>query len=344
MGLTFLYPLVWIAALAVVAPIAIHRLTRATREPVTFPTIRFLETTRLSAVTRHRIQDWPLLVLRVAIVLLAVAALAGPILITPAREAAWQARVARAVIVDDPTAAAEDELRSAAVGRAFARQRLADAVGDAVRWVERQTPSTREIVVLSAFRRGSVDAADFGTVPAHIGIRLVRTADGNSVREREIARLVWRDGRAVRVIERLTLAPESTGLREIGATPLDEVPVRVTAAPEDQALADAALRAVLRRGLRLPPAGLFEPITVAWPGDVEQLAAVLEARLAAPVDTWEPETLSDAELVAIARAPEIRGRPTPVDSGDRRWLWGLALVLLAAESWLRRGVTWTQAN
>lgn len=344
MGLTFLYPMVGIAALAALVPVAIHLLTRATREPVTFPTIRFLETTRLSAVSRHRIQDWPLLILRVVIVLLAVTALAGPILMTPAREAAWRARVARAVIVDDRAAAAEDEVRSAAVGRTFARQRLGDAVSDAVRWVERQEPTTREIVVLSAFRRGAVDAADFAAVPSHIGIRLVRTAEGNGVRERELSRLVWRDGRAVRVVERLTLGPEATKLREIGATPLDEVPVRVTATPQDQPLADAALRAVLRRGLRLPPAGLLEPITVAWPGDVDQLAAILEARLAAPMDAWEPETVSDADLAAIARPSAPLGRPTPVDRGDRRWLWGFVTVLMAIESWLRKGPIWTPAN
>lgn len=341
MGVIFLSPLVWLGALAVLLPIAIHLLTRATRTPVTFPTIRFLETTRLSASSRHTIQDWPLLALRVLIVLLAVAALAGPILVTPAREAAWRARIARAVVLEDRTASPEDELRSAEAGRTFARQRLRDAVSDAVRWLEQQQPTLREIVVLSAFRRGATDAADFAAVPAGIGIRLVRTSDGSAVREREISRLVWRDGRAVRVLERMSLRPDATELREIGAEPLDEIPVRVTATPADQPLADAALRAVLRRGLRLPPAGLLEPITVAWPGDVEQLAAVLETKLASPLDQWEPETLADAELAAIARAPEAQGRPTPVDSGDRRTLWALVLVLVIVETWLRRGAAWT---
>jgi hypothetical protein len=210
-----------------------------------------------------------------------------------------------------------------------------------VTWLERQNPKRREIVVLSAFRRGGADASDFGAVPDQIGIRLVRTSDGNPVRAREISRLVWRDGGAVRVLEQMTLRPEATELREIDAEPLDEVPVRVTAPPGEQPLADAALRAVLRRGLRLPPAGLLEPITVAWPGDVERLAAVLEARLAAPMEQWEPETLSDAELSTIAREAEAQGPPTPVDTGDRRTLWAVVLVLVMAETWLRRGAAWT---
>jgi hypothetical protein len=339
-GVTFLHPAVWWAALAVALPVAIHLLTRATRKPVTFPSVRFLEATRLSAVSRSAIEDWPLLLLRAAIIVLAVAALAGPILVTPERTAAWRARVARAVVLEDRTAAAEDEVRSAAVGRVFARAHLRDAVADAVRWLDQQAPSTREVVVLSAFRRGSTDAADFAAVPAHVGIRLVRTADGSAVREREIGRLTWRDGRAMRVTERVTLTPLATEVREVSAQPLDETPVTVTASSTDQPVADAALRAVLRRGLRLPPAGLLEPIAVPWPGTVEQLAADLQARLAAPLDAWEPETLSDQELASIARPPAPAGEPTPVDGGDRRLVWALVLGLLVAELWVRQGTAW----
>jgi hypothetical protein len=340
-GITFLHPAVWLAALAVALPIAIHLLTRAMRTPVRFPSIRFLEATRLAASSRQRIQDWPLLLLRIAIIVLAIAALAGPIVVTPAREAAWRARVARAVVLEDRTAAPEDELRSAAVARTFARQRLRDAVADGVRWLEQQAPSTREIVVLSAFRRGSTDAADFAAVPPHVGIRLVRTADGSETREREISRLLWRDGRAVRVIERLTLTAGATEVREVEATTLDEVPVSVTAMPQEQPAADAALRAVLRRGLRLPPAGLLEPVSVTWRGDVEQLADALQAKLAVQLDAWEPETLGDAELAAISRAPEAQGRPTPIDAGDRRLAWALVISLLVAEIWFRKGAVWT---
>lgn len=341
MGITFLQPAVWWAALAVALPIAIHLLTRATRTPVTFPSTRFLEATPLAAVSRRVVEDWPLLLLRVAMVLLAVAALAGPVLVTPAREAAWRARVARAVVLEDRTAAPEDELRSAAVSSTFARARLRDAVADAVRWAEQQQPSTREIVVLSTFRRGSTDAADFAVVPASIGVRLVRTGNGSAVRERRIGRLTWRDGRAVRVTERLLLSPRSTDVREESAQPLSEVPIRVTAAtPDQQADADAALRAVLRRGLRLPPAGLLEPIAVEWPGTVEGLARALERRLAVSLDAWEPETLTDQELAAIARPPAPSERPTPVDAGDRRMVWALVLGLLVAELWMRQGVTW----
>jgi hypothetical protein len=340
-GIAFQQPAVWWAALLVSLPIAVHLLTRAKRTPLIFPSIRFLQETRLAAVSRSRPDDWLLLILRALTILLAVAACAGPILVTPAREAAWRARVARAVVLDDRTAAPDDEVRSAAVGAVFARARLRDALSDAVRWLDRQAPTTREIVVLSAFRRGATDAADFAAVPAHIGIRPIRSAGSTAVREREIARLTWRDGHAVRVTEQLSLTPAETEVREIRAEVLTETPIRVSASAADEPAAAAALRAVLRRGLRLPPAGLLDPIDVAWPGSVEQLAADLEARLAAPLDSWEPDRLPDEEVAALARPPAPIGRPTPVDAGDRRMAWALVIALLVAEHWMRRGAAWT---
>jgi hypothetical protein len=336
-AIAFQHPAVWWAALLAALPITIHLLTRAKRRPLIFPSIRFLEATRLAAISRSRPQDLILLLVRVLIILLSVAACAGPIVVTPAREAAWRARVARAVVLDDRTAAPEDEVRSAAVGAVFARARLGDAVSDAVRWLEHQAPTTKEIVVFSAFRRGAAAGADFVAVPAPIGIRLLQRADTSAVREREIARLTWRDGRAVRVTNQLFLTPAETEVREIRAEVLDEMPIRVNAPAAEQPAADAALRAVLRRGLRLPPAGLLESIEVEWPGTVEQLAAVLQARVAAPLDSWEPETLSDQELAAIARPPAPVGSPAPVDAGDRRMAWALVLALLVAETWIRGG-------
>ena len=142
MSIAFQHPGVWWAAAVIGFPIAIHLLTRARRTLIRFPTVRSSSLRRLSAVSRSRIQDWPLLVLRVAILLLAVAALAGPIIVTPLREAAWRGRVARAVVLEDRTAAPDDELRSAAVGAVFARAGLRDAVADAARWLEQQSPTT----------------------------------------------------------------------------------------------------------------------------------------------------------------------------------------------------------
>jgi Aerotolerance regulator N-terminal len=335
MGITFLQPWAWLLAVTVALPIAVHLLARNRSRRMLFPTLRFLEVTKLSAVSRQTLQDVPLLAVRIALVLAAVAALAGPVLVTPARQAVWARRVARAVVLDDRTAPPEDELRSAAVGATFARMHLRDAVGDAVRWLGMQRPVAREIVVFSAFRRGTVSAGDLVGVPEDVSVRLIRSSDATSVREREIARLQLRDEGLVRVTERLTLGPTTTEVQEIRAERLDEPPITVRATSSEQPTADGALRAVLRRGLRLPPAGLLAPIAVEWPGDVTRLAAQLESRLSAPLEGWEPELMTDAELAALARQANMSGEPRPEDMGDRQTIWLLVLVLLSVEWWAR---------
>ncbi|MCC7241667.1 MAG: BatA domain-containing protein [Acidobacteria bacterium] len=340
MGIAFLEPWVWLLAGATAVPIAIHLLSRDRSRRIRFPSVRFLKPTRLSAVTRRSIQDWPLLLLRIVLVLVAVAAWAGPVFVTPARQAAWTARVARAVVLDDRAAPPDDELRSARPGETFARERVRDAVHDALRWLDEQSATTREIVVLGAFKRGSVDAADFVDVPDGVGVRLVRTSDGGSRREREIIRLQLRGDRVVRVTEHLTLGTGATVVHEVAAAPVDVVPIRVDAPAGQRDEAEAALRAVLRRGLRLPPAGLMEPIALDWPGDVERLASDIETRLAAPLDGWEPDVMTDTELGALARPTRPVGAARPDDHGDRRALWAFVLLLLAVETWVRRGRAW----
>lgn len=340
MGVAWLNPWVWVAGVLVAVPIAIHLLARDRSRVVAFPSLRFLERTPLSAVARHRLQDIPLLLVRIAIVLLAVAALAGPILITPARQAAWATHVARAVVSSERTPPAEDELRSARVGRSFSRDRLRDGVADAVRWLVEQRPGTKEIVVLSSFRRGEVDAADFADVPEGIGIRLQRAGEATSVRDREISRLQLRGDAVVRVTERLAIGADTIDVVETRAEPVKDLPISVSAAPADRRSADAGLRAVLRRGIRLPPSGLLQRIEVSWPGTATGLAEAIEARVAAPLDEWEPEFLDDQELAAIARPPVSTAGGAPVDEGDRRRAWGLVLILLALETWMR-GRAWT---
>ncbi len=64
-----------------------------------FPSLRFLRSTRLVALKRRRISDWPLLTIRLLIVTMAVAALAGPVFVSDARWRSWSTRTARAVVI-----------------------------------------------------------------------------------------------------------------------------------------------------------------------------------------------------------------------------------------------------
>jgi hypothetical protein len=332
MGLTWLYPWTWLALVAIALPIVIHL---QARNGSAFPAVGVPAPG--SAVSRRSLQDVPLLLVRVLLVLLSIAALAGPIVITPERQARWATHVARAILLDDQGAPTDDERRSAAVSAVFARSEAGDAIADAVRWLRVQSPAHREIVVLSAFRRGAVAPSDFQGIPPEIGLRLIRTGGGNGVREREIVRLHLRGRRVVRVTERVTLTATSTEVEEIQVEPVDSVPITVGASAEERADASAGLRAVLRRGVLLPPAGLMQPIEVAWTGDAGSLAEAIDRRLAASLSAWEPEVMSDGELEALSRPSSGAGAAVPVDEGDRRLFWGLVLIVLALETWMRWG-------
>ena len=75
---------------------------RAERLP--FPSLRFLQQTRLASIRRHVLEDLPLLAVRAAILAAAVAALAGPLVHDADQRQAWNARVVRAIVVDDVSA------------------------------------------------------------------------------------------------------------------------------------------------------------------------------------------------------------------------------------------------
>ena len=90
-----------LAGLALLAlPILIHLLRTRQAERIPFPSLRFVLPSETAAVRLRLPADWLLLLVRLAIVAAAVTAVAGPVIVTPSRVRAWNARTARAVIVD----------------------------------------------------------------------------------------------------------------------------------------------------------------------------------------------------------------------------------------------------
>lgn len=286
-----------LAALAV--PILVHLLTRQERRSIAFPSLRFLTETRLVALRHRRIHDWPLLLVRAAILAIAVAALGGPLLITSQRERAWQARVARAVVVADAdrdgvqgAGAGSADVPSDEIANAFASRviaatpRLADALRTAVEWLSTQPPAAREIVIAGDLRIGALDEADLAVVPAHVGIRFLPDATSTPESVIDLPVLTQqREGRVVVDERRVQLHPRETiveaaprrvvaarGARssgEAGARPdasgasRHRLEVRATAS--DQPVADAALAALLTEGI-VADAGDTRHVIVLWPG------------------------------------------------------------------------------
>ena len=250
MSITWINP-VALAAFALIAlPIAIHLLVRQQTRSLPYPSLRFLRETALAAFRRRAIQDAALLACRVAVVAAAVTAVAGPVLHTASRTAGYANRLSRATVAVDSNGAPDRRSPKTSSGQPhFDRTAIADSIGDALRWLDAQPPSAREIVFAGSFRRGSIDASDLALVPPEIGIRFVGDTPSNAANQFTTSLLTRRNGTLVRVDQLVRLNTDATRMDEGASVAVPEDRLRVIAAPSDQALAEAALRAAVDEGV-----------------------------------------------------------------------------------------------
>jgi hypothetical protein len=358
MSILWTAPAALIGLALIVLPIAVHLLARQHVRTLAYPSLRFLRQTQLASFRRRRIEDALLLACRVGIVAVAAAALAGPILETPSRIAGYANRTARAIVTSEavlPEAIApieEGAFRSTRLQRAT----IPDALADAVRWLDQQPRSAREIVIAGPLRRGSIEAADLTMVPPSIGIRFAPTAATDGPGDLRLSILMRRNGELIRRERMVHLSPDATRVTDGAASPVAANLVTIRARPGDAALADAALRAALDAGV--PWRDFERPVVlVLGGGDESGIAAGSEiVRLPVPVpasaaahavsaalttigrpDWVEPLTIPRTQLDAWSRRPGPPDVNAPIgDESDRRWLWALALMLLGVEWWLRR--------
>jgi hypothetical protein len=355
-SVTWTIPAALIGLALVALPIAVHLLARQPVRTLAYPSLRFLLETQLAALRRRRIRDVMLLLCRVAIVAAAAAALAGPVFESDARMAAQAGRVSRAIVIVEPAPAdVVSRLGDGAVAVAtFQRQAIADALADAVRWLNEQPRSAREIVIAGSLRRGAVSSGELAMVEEDIGLRFEQTATPGS----EVvaaSSLERRDGVLSRVERSITLTSETTGSVETASTPVAEDLVTIRSRPRDTVLAGAALRAALNAGV--PWRDFDRPVVIVWEGgDTATSGDALVVRMSVPAqpaaaadavrdalmqagapDLIEPEIVAKGELDTWSRVPGPPFSDAPiVDEGDRRWLWALALMLLGVEWWMRR--------
>jgi hypothetical protein len=281
---SWLNPIAWIGLVAVGVPILIHLLSRRTARVQRFPSLRFLDQSPLVAPRRAKLTDLALLALRAAVITAAVAALAQPVLQTAERRAASGRLLTRAVILDTSASMLRETN-----GAAAEAQRLADeattsvllSTGSPARqfdgaasWLAQQS-GRREIVVVSDFQAGAIDARDIASLPVDIGVRLVQVdvrEGGDTVQSR--VRIGAND-----VVAHATLTSEATivewttGPSRISAV---RVPVVLTGESERRraGAAFAAAMAVTAHGMRTSP---IEP-TIVFPGYASRAELVRAAR------------------------------------------------------------------
>jgi hypothetical protein len=187
---TWLNPAAWAGVLVLAVPLIIHMLSRRSAQQRRFPTLRFFGDTRTSAIRRTRVTDIPLLLLRMLVLLFAVAALAQPHLLTDQRRGRMLQQTSRIVVVDT---SASMQRRAASAGTMLEQARSTvvaqHQAGDMT--VETATPGpvlaaagdmlarragVKEIVVISDFQAGTVSASDITHIPTAVGVRMQRIA------------------------------------------------------------------------------------------------------------------------------------------------------------------------
>jgi hypothetical protein len=222
----WLNPLAWLGLTAIAVPIVVHLLAHRRAERVAFPTLRFLRRTRLAAIRRRALEDVALLAVRSAIIVAAVAAFAGPLLVTPARQAQWNQRVVTETVDSSP---------------------LSEGIHRAVARLESAPPARQQLVIAAPLTIGSVTAGDLAVVPAHVGIRFVRTGNLPATRTAEAPALLTPAGEVQRTV---SLVGSETRVREGAAAARAGWAIEIVAPERLQRTVDAARAAAL--GVRVP--------------------------------------------------------------------------------------------
>ena len=328
--------------MALAGPIVIHILVQRRAERVPFPSLRFLQQTRLASIRRRVLEDVLLLAIRAAIVGVAVAALAGPLIVTPARRQAWNARVVQAIVVEDVARGRQARAVQppAFLSQTFETRVVPDGLHRALVWLDNSPPARRELVIVGPLALGSVTSEDLAAVPVGIGIRFERS--GTLPDERRVAggEVLGADpGVRLRAHHQaVTLSRDRTSVTELPGSDLKALRLEIVSSSAARPIVDLALAAVIsqrvwapaanRRGrlvlveTSIDPAAIADagPIVEPWAADAvasmvrdRDLQAAGSAVAAGINDTrfslapWRPLlSASDGRPLAVAAASETR--------------------------------------
>ena len=300
--MTWLAPWAFVGLLAVALPILIHLLGRGPAKTQLFPTLRFIARSRLLPTRRTRLHDVLLMLVRVAIVASAALALAQPYWRSAGRREAFEQTLARVIVLDSsasvrrvlPTdsgrALAARLATDANVSVLLASSNVVDAVPGALAWLA-QKSERRELVIVSDFQIGVVDAQTIARIPAEVGVRLLRVGTGaNAVASAQPMEAQAHFGANI-VTSHTTLGAGSSGAASAAASDIEwtvredtsqrQSPVvRVLAGYSEQAQANAALTAAIATTAEpnaAQPTGDSSRTVVIVTRGYEQRAALLAA-------------------------------------------------------------------
>jgi hypothetical protein len=302
-------PLALLGLVAVGLPILIHLLGRYRSRIERFPTLRFIGASRLNPTRRRRINDWPLLLVRIGIVALAAIALSQPRF---RLGDAGPVATSRVVILDTSASVAPrggmlpDSNTGNVDGILIQTAHPSEAMESAVAWLTTRT-GLREIVLNSDFQRSSIDTADLH-VPPGIGFSVALSAAKDPLVPEKQA-LPFAQGDIGVIAGPTDLAGVTAAWRAIGRTVPSSTAGRIALIYKGAPAADSLYRAAT-------------PIDSAW---MAHIVAVLDRDstliAAGPAAASRPNARSDLDVVGSRAGPPaiVAGR-----NGDRLSLFVLA--------------------
>lgn len=350
----------WIGLGAIALPVLIHLLARGHARVQRFPTLRFLEASRLLPTRRTRVHDLWLLVTRAGILAAAVAALAQPVLRTANRTRALGRTLARAIVLDtsasmhraapagDPAVdAARREARQLATeaqaSTLIETRAPSRAIAAAVEWLNRQQ-GRGELVVVSDFQTGALDSASLSIVPRAIGVRLARIAVGETDGPIDI---VARSGDD-EIVARTTLSAKGTAVewstRAAARPAIDQV--LILAGADERVRADASARAAATVAVR-SPLDSAHVVAIVYPQFAQRAELLRRARalyarwatdlvarlradsmLIAAAASATPSSVTDTTGLTVAKTesgrPVVIAKQDSVEGRDRLLLFSFA--------------------
>ncbi len=235
-------PWAWLGLLTLALPILIHLFSRRRARVEPFPSLRFLDVSRLLPTRRTQISDLPLLLIRLAVLAAAVAALAQPLLRAEQRTGAVDESLARVVVLDttaplDDAMAGDSDARAPDATLVLSTNQPAMALPGAVEWLRTQ-PGRGEILVVSRFAHGTLDSIDIAGIPADFGVSLRRVSAvaQDSVGPDRDAGLRWDTGVDIDVAEAVRSVVRTQGANALLTPPADRAARVVVASPDADSL------------------------------------------------------------------------------------------------------------
>lgn len=382
----FVQPWAWLGLAGLAVPIAIHLLARHQAIRTRFPTLRFIDITDVTFIRRQRLTDTPLLIVRLLLVAAAVAALAQPHWASASASGGPKAiavvvDASAGVVGDEGPAAARAEVKDATSSTIVDASSLRAGIASASAWLA-AVVGTRELVIVSDFQRGTLDAEAIAAIPAGAGLRFhvlpmvaPKLPDGFELRV-DRSRMSWPimrfDGPLPLTVKAGPDQARADAMLRAVASLAVTSPVDATARHATLVFAHASDRASLATAPPISQPWMFDVMQplIADPqlhtqvvgassgseliilvdaepdsGDAAAIASSVLASLVQPL-AWaefEPATIAPEQLRQWERAPSATLSKN-VGESQGRWFWLVALLLLGVETWMRRRVTPTSAE